>query len=56
MTSTTGLVDEMLGSLRDQEADVDKKTQVYIIFYDIKKKFKLDYLKYIIYSIYWTSR
>ena len=26
MTSTTGLVDEMLGSLRDQEADVDKKT------------------------------
>ena len=26
MTSTTGLVDEMLGSLRDQAADVDKKT------------------------------
>ena len=26
MTSTTGLVDEMLGSLRDQAADLDKKT------------------------------
>ena len=28
MTNTAGLVDEMLTSLRDQEADVDKKTQV----------------------------